>query len=127
MDMNLKRNLSAALVIFAWLWLPVGSFAATGFVKGTAEWVRIHDATVIPSWSPPRFWFSLNGVTSAGGCPTWVGGRVLFVSESKEAYMTVLSAQMTGKEIAVYWDDAQQVAGWCRAGYITIGDPPPLF
>jgi hypothetical protein len=123
---NLKRNLGAALAMLGWLCLPIGSHAATGFVKGTVEWVRIHDATVIPSWSPPRFWFSLNGVTSAGGCPAWVGGRVLFVSESKEAYNAVLIAQMTGKEIAVYWDDAQTVF-WCRAGYITVGNQPPMF
>jgi hypothetical protein len=105
------------------------TYAATGFVKATVEFARVHDGTVIGAgWAPPRFWFTLTGVTGAGGCPTWsLNGKVLFVSETREAYLAVLSAYMTGKELAVYWDDTQLLNGICRAGQITIGNPPPLF
>jgi hypothetical protein len=36
-------------------------------------------------------------------------------------------ASMSGREIAVFYDDTQQTAGRCRAMYITYGDQPPLF
>lgn len=104
--------------------------AATGLVKGTVEFVRVHDVAISgQGWAPPTFWFSLNGVGAQGACGTWAqgAGRVLFVGRTREAYLAVLSASMAGKEIAVFWDDTQQVNGLCIAGWITQGNPPPLF
>src|SRR6266446_4863957 len=128
----MKRNMKFERTLVTFL-LMCGAFSfsffahgATGIVKGTVEFVRIHDAAW-PDFAPPRFWFTLNGVTSAGACVTWTAGKIAFVSESKEAYAPILSAQITGKEVAVYFNDAITILGWCRAGYITRGNPPPLY
>ena len=122
-----KKTIAVFLMLCGTLLSSPPSYAGAGFVKGTVEHVRTHDATAQPAWAPPRFWFSLNGVTSAGTCYAWINGRILFVSESKDALATVLSAYMAGKEIAVAFDDTQTYVGICRAGYITLGNPPPLF
>ena len=126
--MSGKRQSFLVAFVSTLLWAPY-TFPATGFVKGTVEFARVHDGAVVgAAWAPPRFWFSLTGITSAGGCPTWsLNGKVLFASETKEAYLAVLSAYMTGRELAVYWDDTQILNGLCRAGQITIGNPPPTF
>ena len=125
--MKNSHGIVSALLGFFLLWGAPYSYGTDGFVKGTVEFVRVHEAAYNTNWTPPMFWFSLDGVASAGTCPTW-SGRVLFVAQSKEAYMMVLSAQLTGKQVAVYWiDDASRPNGLCRAEYMTTGNPPPLF
>ncbi len=104
------------------------SLAATGFVKGQVEFVRTHDAAFSPGWSPPKFWFSLKGVTQAGTCPKWVNGSVLIVSDDKQTLALVLMAQGSGSEVAVGFDDAYLVNGLCHAAqYVTIGNPAPAY
>jgi len=118
---------AALLLTLSALLSPLACYG-DGFVKGTVEFIRIHDAASNPSWAPPRFWFTLNGVTSAGGCLVNWHGRVLFAAESKEFYATVLTAYMTGKELAVFYRESETAqGGYCRSVYITIGDPPPMF
>jgi hypothetical protein len=97
-----------------------------GMVLGKIEYVRIHDGVVIPSWDPPIFWFTLTGVTNSGSCPGWVAGRTIFAGRTKEMLAMLLTARMTGTEVAVYYSDAL-LNGFCRAAYVTIGDPPPPF
>jgi hypothetical protein len=96
-----KNNMAAVLVAVASLFSSLASHAADGFIKATVEYVRVHDRTWAGgAWSPPVF--------------------------TRESFLTVLSAQMTGKEIAIYYNDTLQALGYCKAGYITVGDPPPL-
>lgn len=99
---------------------------ADGFVVGKVEYIRMHDPLWGPGWTSPNFWFSLTGVTSLGSCNAWAG-RILFVGQSKETFTLVTIAQMTDKPIAVYYLDSQPVNGYCRAGYVTSGNPPPAF
>lgn len=97
------------------------------FVSGEIEYVRTHDGDAHPTWRPPRFWFTLKGVTKAGSCPTWYSDTVLFVSKDTAAYSLILSAYMAGKPVAVAYDDSLIFGNhWCMARYITLGDPPPL-
>lgn len=100
---------------------------ASGYAKGQVEFIRTHDGAVSPGWEAPKFWFSLKGGTSAGTCRAWATGTVLFVGTDKQMLSLVLSAQATGQEVAVYWDDTRLVNGFCTAGYITIGNPAPAF
>ena len=103
------------------------SLAATGFVKGQVEFVRTHDGALHPAWAPPKFWFSLKGVTQAGSCPTWVNGSVLIVADDKQTLALVLMAQGSGSEIAVGFDDTYLVNGLCHAQYVTSGNPAPTY
>lgn len=100
--------------------------AGNGFVKGTVEYIRVHDTQNL-NWKPPIFWLTLNGVTSAGQCKTWAG-NVLFVMDSEAALSLALSAYMSGKEVAIRYDDEKLNSEnhWCKAQYITLGEPAPL-
>lgn len=100
------------------------SFAAAGIQKGTVEYVRVHD-TQHGGWQPPMFWFTLNGVTNAASCATWQG-NVLFIADSEYMLTLLLSTQISGKEIAVRYDDSRKTNGFCRADYVTTGNPPSL-
>jgi hypothetical protein len=102
------------------------SEAANGFVKGQVQFIRSHDATAHPGWSPPLFWFTLKNVTSAGSCSTFFGS-VLLVAADKQALSLIVSAQATGQEIAVYWDDTKLTNGYCAAQFVTIGNPAPTY
>ena len=119
-----------------WALLSLAAFAmlasapsshADGFVAGKVELVRVFDAQLFPGWGPPAstFWFSLTGVTTLGSCQAWASGKIPFVSQNKEQLALVLSAQLADKQISVYYTDSQTVSGYCRAGIITPGDPPP--
>jgi len=101
--------------------------AETGHKKGTVQYIRVHDAMEHPAWAPPIFWFTLNGVTSAGTCPVW-NGNVLFAMDSEQAMSIVLAAQMAVRDVAIRFDDAKKHSGdhWCKATYITIGENVPL-
>jgi hypothetical protein len=101
------------------------SRAATGFVVASVEYVRIYD-TSVAGLVPPRFGFTLTGVASAGSCPLW-NGRILWIGNSKEAFFLVTSAQLTGRQVAVYFDDTLKVNSLCIARIVTTGDPPPQF
>jgi hypothetical protein len=103
------------------------SFAETGYKKGTGLNVRVHNGDIYTSWKPPKFWFTLKSVASAGTCKTW-NGSVLFSMDSDMAYSMILAAQMAGKEVAVHYNDAQLHSDghYCKAVYITSGNPPPL-
>jgi hypothetical protein len=70
----------------------------------------------------------LEGVTSAGSCKLW-NGNVLFVMDSDSALSFVLAAEMADREIAVRYDDSKLNVEnyWCKATYLTIGDPVPLL
>lgn len=108
--------------------MATAASATGGFSKGQVEFVRTHDGTGVsgPGWAPPRFWFTLKGVSSAGTCKTW-NGKVLFVANDRQALAVVLAAQAAGLEVAVYWDDTQLTNGWCTAQYMTTGNPAPLY
>lgn len=99
--------------------------AAPVSVKGLVEFVRTHDATQFPAWVPPRFWFSLKGISRAGSCATW-NGTVLFVGNDKQELSLVIAAQVSGQEIAVNVDDSLLVNSFCSVGTVTIGNPAPL-
>lgn len=104
--------------------------AASGIGKGQVEFARTHDGTTPApgsGWSSPRFWFTLKGVTGAGTCNRWASGTVLFVANDKQMLAFILTAQATGQEIAVYWDDAVLTNGYCTAQFITIGAPAPAY
>jgi len=88
--------------------------------------MRVHSPSTHPAWVPPKFWFTLEGVSSAGNCPLWEG-NLLFYMDTKEAYSLLMGAYMANKEIAVAYDDTKLVNYHCVAMYITIGDPPPLY
>jgi hypothetical protein len=114
------------LVLLCALTFPLSCAAASGFVKGQVEIIRTHDAVFDPAWAPPRFWFALKGISQAGGCPQW-HNLVLFAMNDKQALSVVLAAQASGQEIAVAYDDTRLSNGWCAAGYVTIGNPAPLY
>jgi hypothetical protein len=103
------------------------SFAESGYRKGTVEYVRVHGAAEHSAWAPPIFWFTLDGVASAGSCKAY-HGNVLFVMDSQAALSLVLAAEMSGREISVRYDDAilNVEDYWCKATYVTIGDPALL-
>lgn len=103
-----------------------GSSFALTVVKGQVEFVRTHDANLFPGWAPPRFWFTLKGVTQAGSCLKWVSGTVMFVSNDKQALTMVMAAQMSGLEVAVAFDDQNVTNGYCTAYHLTTGNPAPL-
>lgn len=100
--------------------------AAPGAVKGQVEYIRTHDATQQPAWAPPRFWFTLKGVTHAGSCVTFSSGTVLFESNDKQELALVLAAQASGQEIEANFDDSVLINGFCSVSYVTIGNPAPL-
>ncbi len=103
------------------------AFGEVGHKIGTVEYVRTHDQT-IAGWQSPNFWFTLNGITSAGSCARVNGnGTVMFVGDSKSAMAMVIAAYMTNKSIQVTYDDQILVNGLCLARFITYGDPPPGF
>lgn len=106
---------------------PILSFAGSGFVKGQVEYIRTHDASHNAAWAPPMFWFTLKGVSAAGSCPTWgSSGTVLFVMNDKQALGFVMTAQATGQEIAVAFEDTRRANSFCTPMYITIGNPSIL-
>ncbi len=112
--------------------LSISTFAnntnANGIVTGKIEYIRVHDGEVHPPWKPPIFWFTLKNVATAGACKQWSkSGTVLFVMDTDQAYSMILSAYMADKEIAVRYDESLKAldANWCKASFITIGNPPP--
>jgi hypothetical protein len=118
-------------------WLAAGLLAAVtcggasaapvvGVAVGQIEYVRTHDATAYPIWAPPLFWFTLKGVSSAGACQVWTpSNSVMFVSSDKSALSLILAAQMAGQQVEISFDDSKTVNGYCRAGFVTTGNPPP--
>ena len=116
-----RYNLFFSILLFS-----ICTYAASGFVKGTVKYIRIHDPNTYGAWTPPKFWFALEGVESAGNCPVW-HGSVLFYMDTKEAYSMVLGSYIANKEIAVSYNDTTIVNGYCIARYITVGEPPPLY
>ncbi|PCI48216.1 MAG: hypothetical protein COB43_09415 [Oceanospirillales bacterium] len=105
---------------------PLLAYGETGYKKGTIEYIRVHDES-IASWEPPVFWFTLNGVTSAGSCPAW-NGNVLFVATSQYTYSLIMAAYMAGKEMALGYDDTyKHASSYCIVKHVTAGDPPPTF
>ncbi len=117
------------IFLFVVVLFPAFANAATGFVKGKVQYIRVHDTEVHTSvWSPPSFWFTLEASGSAGDCGKW-NGNIGFAMDTEQAYSMVLGAFMAGKEIAVRYDDSLRISennGWCKATNVTIGDPPPL-
>jgi hypothetical protein len=125
-----EKNLAKVKIIFfvvlTMIIFQPFCFAGTGITIGSVKYFRTHDPTVYPTWAPPRFWFQLSGVSSAGACQTW-HGDVLFVAETKEELAMIMSAYSTTGLIGVAWDDTTLQNGWCKALYLTAGDPPPLY
>lgn len=121
MKTKLIHYLLFAFVVF---WTSC-SFAG-GIVSGNVEFVRTHNATALPSWSPPSFWFTLKGVANAGSCPKW-NGKVLFVAKDAQALELVIAAIQSNQQIAVAFDDHKLINSYCSADYITIGNPAPLY
>jgi hypothetical protein len=106
--------------------IPAFSFAESGYRSGAVEYVRVHDESIGPAWTPPVFWFSLEGVNTAGSCPRW-GNNVLFVANNEYTYSMILAAYMSGKEVALSYDDSfRNSANYCVARHTTLGNPPPL-
>jgi hypothetical protein len=98
-----------------------GTYAASGVLSGTVADVRTYDPGT--SVVPPRFLFNLNGVTSAGNC-ILLNGLVGFSGNSKEMFIAVLSGQLTGRTISVWFDDAYKVGNYCVARGVFTADPP---
>jgi len=99
----------------------------TGSVVETIQYIRVAEPGHTSStgdWSPPTFWFTLNNVTSAGGCKKW-NGRVLFVAEDQYFLSILLATQFANKQISVSYDDTLTKNTYCRAKFITTGEPPP--
>ena len=114
------------LLFLSILLFSVSTYAASGFVKGKIKYIRIHDPSAHAVWTPPKFWFTLEGVESVGNCPVWEG-HILFYMDTKEAYSMVLGAHMANKEIAVAYEDTMIKNYACIGKYITVGEPPPLY
>lgn len=112
------------MVLFSVIAISGFTFSEQGHVKGKVEYIRTHDISNA-SWKPPIFWFTLDGVKSAGSCGNWYG-NVLFVAESDQMLSIVLATQMAGNEIHVQFNDAVLKNSFCVARYITTGNPPPL-
>ena len=108
----------------AFLFVVTTAYAEVGYKKGQVKNMRLHRAN-LANWEPPLFWFTLEGVTSAGSCPLW-HGNVLFVGDSDQAMSFVLATYSSGKELAVRFDDSVKTNGYCTAEYITLGTPAPL-
>jgi hypothetical protein len=49
----------------------------------------------------------------------------MFLGGTKDMFITVLSAQLTGKAISVWFDDAYKTNNYCVARGVFAGDPPP--
>ena len=114
------RFLSAALIL-----ISAANADAGVYKTGKVQYMRIHDAAILPGWAPPIFWFTLTGVNSVANSPLW-NGHVLFVSSSQQSFSMVMAAQLAEKEVGVYVDETRRHPdGWCMAGYITNGNPPP--
>lgn len=96
--------------------------AESGHKQGTVKNIRVHDKAEYPTWAPPLFWFTLEGVLSAGTCKTYKG-NVLFVMDSQSSFSIILAADMAGREIAVHYDDTKLNVEnhWCKATYVTTG------
>jgi len=100
------------------------AYATAAYVKGKVEFMRVHHMQQA-GWAPPIFWFTLQGISTAGTCKLWYN-NVLFVGDSDQMNAMILSAYMSGKEVAVYYDDLALTSGYCKAQYVTLGDPAPL-
>jgi len=99
--------------------------AASGVKKGKIKYVRVHEPQH-GEWAPPVFWFSLEGVSSLGSCKTW-HGDVLLIAEHEYFFSMVLATQARDGELAVFIDDSKiGTAGYCRAVFITTGNPPTM-
>ena len=97
-----------------------------GVVSGNVQYIRTHnDSLYASTWAPPLFWFTIEGVTTAGSCRKY-GNNVLFVMDSEQAYSMVMAAYMANKAIAVKFDDELLTdTNYCKAKYVTVGNPPP--
>jgi hypothetical protein len=115
------------LLVASASWALPSPGLAEGMILGRVEYVRVHDGETHPGWESPMFWFTLTGVSNLGSCPVWVGGRTLIAARSKEMLAQILSAQLLDKEVAVFYSDQVLLAGYCRARYVTTGNPPPPF
>lgn len=102
------------------------SFAETGARIGKIEYIRVHDHNTA-NWEPPVFWFTIEGVTSAGSCQQWGDGKVLFVGDSEQMLSMVMSAYIAGLDVLVNYDDELLTNIYCRARYVTFGNPPPNY
>ncbi|MFN3018212.1 hypothetical protein ACK1CN_19855 [Vibrio coralliilyticus] len=115
------------LILLPLLFVSIPASAEKGFVKGEIEYIRTHDGDAIPSWKPPAFWFTLKGVDKAGTCNRWASSNtVLFAATDSSAYSMILGAFMAGKEVSVSFDDSVEYSSYCKARYITLGNPPPV-
>lgn len=124
----LKINSVLAGVVLSALALSSGiANAQNGLVKGQVNFLRTHDPVVFPNWSG-YFWFTLKGVSSAGSCSTWGSANgVLWVGRDKQMLSTILTAQASGLEVAVHFDERyKQDSKWCVADFVTLGNPAPL-
>jgi hypothetical protein len=117
------RSFSAALVILASASI---AHASSAIVVGNVSAVRTHDATAQPTWAPPLYWVTLKGVTSAGKCSLFgATGEVLFVGADMQSMVMALTAQAKGFQLSVAYNDADNINGYCRIQYLTIGNPVP--
>ena len=97
--------------------------AQNGDVVSEVEYIRTHDAGNA-AWKPPVFWFTLKGVSVADSCPTW-NNRALFVGNTDQMYSMLLASQRSGGSVQVGYNTAYLLNGFCKAQYVSIGDPPP--
>ena len=111
-------------IIFAlFIALAISTVTHAGVVKGKIQYIRVHEPQH-GEWAPPVFWFSLEGVNSHGTCKTW-HGNVLLTAEHDYFFSMVLATQAQNAEIAVFIDPQKTGAGgFCRAVYLTTGNPP---
>jgi hypothetical protein len=102
------------------------SQAADYSSKGLVDLVRTHDAEGIPGWEPPKFWFTLKGVTGVQNCGKFSNGSVLFVAREVQTLALIMTALRQNLEVRVDVDPQYTANGWCIAKHVTIGASVPL-
>lgn len=92
-------------------------------VSGQVNLMRTHDASAIPSWGAPLFWFTLTGVVSVENCAKFSNGEVLIVGRDLQMMLFVMSALSKGYKVTVDIDAPETANGYCVARHITINKP----
>ena len=104
--------------------LSIQAQAQLGAVSGEIEFIRKKSADVSAS-EEHLFWFTLK-VDKAGRCKKWGEDGVLFFANDASAYSMILAAFTAGKSVGVNFDDANRRGEWCKAKFVTLGNPPTL-
>ncbi len=92
-------------------------------VTGQVDLMRTHDASSIPGWPAPMFWFTLKGITAVENCGKFSNGQVLFVGRDLQMMAFVMSALGKGLTLSVNIDAPETANGFCVARHVTVSKP----